>query len=193
MDDISIPKNEYDELRGRPSRDDFDALRTRVEAAEKKVEETEAAKAKVEEEKEAAETARKAAEDKVKGFEEQANRQSLRDERWEHLGNEFTAKLDGMPTTKANLLRDAEAMEDVAWDTRLKEVEETTGVKRDAKKDGTGGSGSETAGTFSREEIARAQVGGGGGTGGLATLKRDQTPGERRSVVAGLTKAPRKK
>jgi hypothetical protein len=61
---------------------------------------------------------------------------TLRDQRWELLGNAFTEKLDSMPTTKARLLSDAAAMEDQAWDARLKEVEEATGIERDAKKDG---------------------------------------------------------
>jgi hypothetical protein len=193
MDEITIPKTEYDELQRRPSRQELDD-------AVKRAQDAEAAAEKAEQEKAAAETAQKAAEEKaeqatakVTEFEEKANRQSLRDTRWEALGNEFTAKLDTLPSTKANLLRDAESMEDAAWDTRLKEVEETTGLKRDAKKDGGngggggGGGGSEHENAiFNRDEVAR--YGGGGGESGGTGGPQRQSPGERRSVMSGLTK-----
>jgi hypothetical protein len=102
-----------------------------------------------------------------------------------------------MPTTKANLLRDAEGLDENAWDARLKEVEEATATKRDATKDGDANKDGEAEkdkdkdrenGIFQREEVARFQGGGGG-----AASSRTQTPTERRSVMAGLLKPPAKK
>lgn len=99
-----------------------------------------------------------------------------------------------MPTTKANLLRDAESLDNDQWDARLAEVEESTAVKRDAKKDGKddgkdSGKDDREQAIFQREEVASAQ---GGSGSGLAPASR-QTLGERRSVVGGLLTPPKAK
>lgn len=192
---MEIEDRRYEELVA--AEQEAKSLKARVEALEseaaqipnlkKAAEDAEAAKV-------AAEEAKAAAETKVSEFEEKANKQTLRDERWESLGSAFTEKIDSMPTTKANLLRDAESLSNDQWDARLAEVEESTAVKRDAKKDGKedeskGGSGKDRENAiFQREEIASAQ----GGSGGVATASR-QTSGERRSVVGGLLTPPKAK
>jgi hypothetical protein len=192
--DLIAAKSERDSLKGRVG--DLEVEAAKVPDLQKQIETTEAEKVKAEGERDAAAA-------KVQEAEERANKQTLRDERWEKLGSGFTTKIDGMPTTKANLLRDAEGLDENAWDARLKEVEEATATKRDAKKEGDddkggkddkddkggdGGNDRENA-IFRQEEVARFQGGGGGG----AATSRVQTPGERRSVMAGLLKPPAKK
>jgi hypothetical protein len=184
--DLIAAKSERDSLKTRVG--DLEVEAAKVPDLHKQIETTEAEKVKAEGERDAAAA-------KVQEAEERANKQTLRDERWEKLGSGFTAKIDGMPTTKANLLRDAEGLDENAWDARLKEVEEATATKRDAKKDGDddkGGKGDDDAGDrenaiFQQEEVARFQGGGG------AASSRVQTPTERRSVMAGLLKPPAKK
>src|SRR3712207_8100263 len=86
------------------------------------------------------------------------------------LGSAFVAKLGD--NTKANLARDAAAMSDDAWNTRLGEIEELASVKRDAKLDGEQGDGEKGEGDgaqagakdtlFTQDEVARAGAIGGG-------------------------------
>jgi hypothetical protein len=184
--DLITAKSERDTLKTRVV--DLEVEAAKVPDLQKKIETTEAEKVKAESERDAASA-------KVRESEERANKQTLRDERWEKLGSGFTAKIDGMPTTKANLLRDAEGLDENAWDARLKEVEEATATKRDAKKDGDDNKDGEVDkdgkkddrenAIFQRDEVARFQGGGGG-----AASSRTQTPTERRSVMAGLLKPP---
>jgi hypothetical protein len=173
METVEIAKTEYDELRARPDRSEL--------------EKAEDARVKAEKDLEAAETAQKAAETerdelkvKVQGFEEQGRRVTLRDERIAKLGNGFTAKLG--EKTKQRLQAQAGELKDDDWTARLEELEELTGAKRD-----DGGTTSENADkddTFTPEEIARHQGGGGGSPS-------DPTPNQRRSVLAGLSSTRR--
>jgi hypothetical protein len=166
------------------------AAKQAQQEAERKVEETEAAKVKAEEEKAEAVKER----DTLKESVAQAE---LKEKRWGALGSGFVAKLGD--TTKANLQRDASKLDDTAWDTRLAEVEELAGVKRDAKAEGgeggsgSGGGGGEGGGgdsqardTFTLEQIAQAQ--------GLTAGGQPQPVGdaERRSVVGSLAGAFKK-
>jgi hypothetical protein len=76
-------------------------------------------------------------------------------------------------TVKAKLTEQAGSCSDEEWDSRLKELEEVTAIKRDAKKDGTETPAAEGEGeTFGREELARL----GGGLGG------DGRPPDRRAL-----------
>jgi flagellar biosynthesis GTPase FlhF len=193
---MEIEQAEYDRI----IREREEAQRTAAEATKERdeakstAEAAEAAKVAAEAKATAAEEAKEAAEAEKTKLEEQANRATLATTRFESLGSAFREKIDGMPTTKGNLLKDAEVMADEAWDKRLGEVEETTGIKRDAKKDGSSdedGNGDEQAnknGLFDREEVARFQGGSDGDGGG----KKEPTVTERRSVMAGLTKPPAK-
>lgn len=185
--DLVAARSERDTLKARVGEVEVEAAK--VPDLQKQIETAEAEKVKAESERDQA-TA------KVQDFEERANKQTLRDERWEKLGTGFTAKIDGMPTTKANLLRDAEALDENAWDARLKEVEEATATKRDATKDGDDDKDKadkdrdkdqdrENA-IFQHEEVARFQ-------GGGPASSRQQTHADRRSVMAGLLKPPAKK
>lgn len=115
-------------------------------------------------------------------LEETARASTLASERTGKLGTAFMAKLpEGV---KTRLAEQAKTMKDEDWTARLDELAEMTGVKHDeAAAEGAEGQG---AGTFSREEVARAQLGNGGtsSSGGAVTAER------RRSVVAGLIKPP---
>jgi hypothetical protein len=168
METVEIAKNEYDELRARPARGEF--------------EEAVAAKDKAERDLETAETAQKTAErerdelkTRVEGHEEKARQLTLRDERLGKLGEGFMGKLGDK--TKVRLREQAGSLKDEDWTARLEELEELTKAKRD---DGAEAGGSSD--TFTAEEIARHQGGGGGGGS-----HDDPTPNQRRSVLAGLS------
>lgn len=79
----------------------------------------------------------------------------LKSRRWDALGTGFVAKLGEV--TKGNLQASAANLSDEDWDARLKEVEELTGVKRDAKAEGSseGSNGGGEGASFSEEEMAR--------------------------------------
>lgn len=160
-----------------------DAERERDEA-KSAAETAEAAKATVEKERD------DAISEKTK-LEEQASAQSLRDQRWEALGSAFKEKIDGMPTTKANLLKQAESLKDNEWAARLEELSETTGVKSDAQKDGEPNEDENAAreGLFEREEVAR--FGGGNSKDNKST--KEPTKTERASVMSGLVHPPKAK
>jgi hypothetical protein len=179
---VQIEQSELDTLR--KERDD---ARTEVTAAKQAQQEAERKVEAVEAEKTAAEEKAQQAETKVTELEETARKATLTDERMSALGEGFTAKLGD--TTKANLKRDAATLDEAAWDTRLKEVEELVAVKRDAAKDGSeapANDGESTAQTFKPEELAKLGTGlnGGGGSGGSEPTKVG-----RQSVAKGLAKA----
>lgn len=198
MSEIEINAEEFAELKGRPSKTELSAAIERAEKAETeiaelkpKVEAAETAQKKAEEEKEEAEK-------KLKTAEEEKAEVTLRDERFNKLGDGFVAKLGD--TTKENLRTDAGKMEDEAWDKRLTEVEELAGVKRDVKLDpkdkgkktpegkkpeGKDESSSEEE-EFSFEELAESAAGGGDADGDLPSA------GQRQSVARGLLGGPKK-
>lgn len=128
-----------------------------------------------------------AAEEKAKRekLEETARQGELASERLAKLGKDFKAKLPESISLK--LQEQAKSLKDEDWAGRLEELAELVGVKHDAGGADTSGGGSGD-GTFSREEVARSGLSGGGsggsGTGG------EISPERRRSVVAGLIKAP---
>jgi hypothetical protein len=167
METVEIAKNEYDELRARPERRELDELTARAEKSEKDLETAETAQKTAERERDELKT-------KVNGFEEKARQVTLRDERLHGLGEGFMAKLG--EKTKDRLRDQAGALKDDDWTARLEELEELTGAKRD--------DGAEAAGdkTFTADEIARHQGGGGG-----SRQSSDPTPNQRRSVLAGLS------
>lgn len=182
MDNIEIPRSEYDELRQRPERKDLDAATERAEKAERDLEAAEAAQKKAEDEKAALQT-------KVDAAEETARQTQLRDERWNALGEGFVGGLGDK--TKDRLRDQAAKLSDDEWNARLEELEELTDKKRDLGGDGNSGNGNGNgngggSGTFTADEIARSGVGHNGSPSGNVP-----TPGQRKSVFAGLSK-PRK-
>lgn len=171
-------------------RKERDDARTEAAAAKAEAETAKAEKASAvtaaetaEAAKTAAETAKTEAEAKVTQLTETANQVTLKDTRWRALGTGFTAKLGDF--TKGRLEEQAKTLSDEDWDNRLKELEETAGVKRDVVAEGdektnNGGGGDEK--TFTLEEIANAGSTLNGG-GGAATLI-DRT--EQSSVIGTL-------
>jgi hypothetical protein len=182
VETVEISKNEYATLQAQEQ--EVKDERAKREAAETERDEAVQATEKAEAEKKTAETAKDEAEKKVKDFEEKAQQTELASERMSALGSEFKSKLGDF--TSKRLAEQAKDLSDEDWDGRLKELEEMSKVKRDAKKDGESedgdgsGSGSEE---FSQEEVARAQAGGGGN--GKAPDVR-----ERASVMSGLVSGP---
>lgn len=179
MDEVTIAKAEYDRL----VKDRDDAVRDR-DAANAKIAEVEAEKAQAIKDSEKAEADKVAAEEKATQLqakltdaEETARKQTLRDERFESLGEGFTAKLG--EKTKERLKAQAESLSDEEWTARLDEIEEMVGVKRDEG----GKAADKDASTFEKTEVARFQ-------GGTGTPAGASAPSEtaRRSVVAGLLK-----
>lgn len=172
MDDITIPKSEYDELRARPTREELDSAKAAREQAEHDLEAAEAAKARAEQERDSEKSAREQAE-------ERARAADLRDERLGKLGAGFMAKLGDK--TKARLTEQAAAMQDDDWQARLEELEEAYNVPADAGSDNTEREGEE----FSREEVARSVA----GRTGERTHNGEVKPAERRAVLRGLVPA----
>jgi hypothetical protein len=174
MDEITIPKTEYDELRSRPTREELDEARNKLAEAESAVEQAEAAKVKAEGERDAEKAAKEQAEEK-------ARRSELRDERMGELGQGFVAKLGDK--TKGRLTDQAGTLTDDEWTARLEELEEAYDVKRDeGAPEGSGsGSGSRSE-EFSREEVARSGASRAAGNGNGSTPSKEA----RRSVVGAL-------
>lgn len=102
-----------------------------------------------------------AAESKLSDAEAKEQAEALKSERFEKLGNGFKSKLDGLEFTKKKLESVASTASPEEWDTELKVVEESLGVKRDeggtAKPEGDD--------TFDAEAVASSRVGGGNGNG----------------------------
>jgi membrane protein involved in colicin uptake len=181
MDPIEISREEYAELQKRPTPEELAAEKQRADKAEQEKADAE----KLAEEKEAEAKQEKeradAAEKKVSEAEEEKAKDTLGKERLGKLGKGFVAKLGDF--TRERVEDQARTLSDDDWEARLKELEETTSVKRDEggtepSKEDRGGKGGE----FTREETARASLGGGepSGTG------EEPSPESRRSVMSGL-------
>lgn len=185
VDTVEISKNEYDKLQALDG--ELKAERESREKAESERDEAVKATEKAETEKKTAEEAKEEADKKIKGFEESAQKTELASERMGKLGSAFKAKLGEF--TGKRLTEQAKDLSDEEWDNRLKELEEMSSVKRDAKKDGETEEEENTSTTegseFSREETAASQVGSANG--------KAPTSHERQSVVAGLVSGPAKK
>ncbi len=150
-------------------------------AAEQAAEAAEAAKT-------AAETAKAAVEAELKTAQETTAKAQLKESRWGSLGDDFVAKLGDF--TKGRLQEQAGTLDDAEWDNRLKELEESTAVKRDAKSEG--GGTTDTARTlldppdFKPEELAAARAPGAPGMPSIGSGQPD--PVEQRQVVTNLGK-----
>lgn len=188
VDTVEISKNEYDKLQGTEAK--LEEANSKITTLTTERDEAVAATEKAETEKKTAETAKDEAEKKIKDFEEQAQQGELATERMGALGSEFTGKLGEF--TSKRLTEQAKDLSDEEWDNRLKELEEMSSVKRDAKKDGDEGDGKDKGNNseeFSRTEVASAHGGSGGGGGGNGSAPSGN---ERRSVMSGLVSGPAK-
>lgn len=160
METIEIPRNEYDELKSAAAKNGeltqritgLEEAAAKVPDLEKQVDELEIGKKKAEDDLVGERTARE-------GLEEQARAQTLSSERLSKLGEPFRAKLPD--SVKTRLEEQAKTMSDEDWTDRLEELAAMTGVKPDEPGEGGQGSGNggSDAGTFTREETARANLG----------------------------------
>lgn len=194
MAETEINVEEYAELKGRPTKDAFEALQKRATDAETAAATAKTAAEEAETAKTKAETELTEAKGSLKKLEDESAEAKLRDERFEGLGDGFIAKLGDV--TKANLREDAAKMDDQAWGKRLGEIEEMSGVKRDTKLKKGGGSKpagkeTETASAdddeeFDLSEIASSVAGGSSDEGGIASA------GTRSSIARGLVGSGKK-
>jgi hypothetical protein len=182
---VQIEQSELDLLRRErdEARAETATQKTRADTAEAKVTDLEP---KLEQAEATTVTEKKRADEaeavKVR-LEEKANQGALKDKRWGDLGDQFTTKLGDF--TKGRLQEQAGVMSEEDWDNRLKELEETAGVTRDAKSDGSPANGdNDGAPTFSLEEIAGSGMKAGNGDPSV-TPSRDQ----QRTVVGSLVNA----
>lgn len=180
VDTIEINRSEYDELKAKAARipdlekerDEFKAEADKVADLEKRVEAEETAKTAAEKERDDL----KAEKDKL---EEQARADTLGKDRLGSLGKGFKAKLGDF--TRGRLEEQAGKLSDDEWDSRLKELEEIAGVKRDE-----GGAQNDDDDTANNDdELASTRLGGQGSNGAGASPSR-QAVG---SVVKGLIPA----
>lgn len=192
---VQIEQSELDLLRRErdDARSESAGHKKRADDAEAKVVELEPKLEQAEAAKTAAETKATEAEAKVTSLEEAANVATLKSTRWDALGNQFVGKLGEF--TKGRLQEQAGTLSDEDWDNRLKELEETTAVKRDAKDDSTPAPDDPAAAlaasqqaqaqapTFSLEEIANAGVTPGGQPTGAPSRE------QQAQVVGSLAKA----
>lgn len=190
MDPIEISREEYAELNKRPTAEEFAAEKQRAdeaeaakEAAEKQAEEKEA-------EAQREKTRADEAESKVTKAEEDKAKDDLATERMQKLGTGFLDKLGEF--TRGRVEDQARTLSEEDWEARLKELEESTQVARDeggtptptddAAKANGGVVGSSKPGEFTRDEVARANAGNGGGN-----PDAEPSPEKRASVMRGLT------
>jgi hypothetical protein len=122
------------------------------------------------------------AEKKLSDAEAKEQEQALATERFEQLGGGFKEKLATAEFTKTRLEAQAKTLSPEEWDARLKELEETFGVARDAGGEGNGNGDGET---FEREAVASTSLGGGNGNGTNGGVKAPSREAVG-SVVRGL-------
>lgn len=151
MDEITIKRSEYDELKAEAAK--TVALEAKVTSLEEKAGTVGALETKVEKleiDLQAATT--EAATEKAarEALEETASAAELSGERVGKLGSAFLAKLP--ETVKTKLTEQAKTMPDEEWASRLEELELMTGVKPDEGDP-------ETAGSVTPDETARTQLG----------------------------------
>lgn len=193
---MEIEDSKYQELVAKAGKvDDLTAKLATAEETAAKVPELETKVETLETEKKAVEGERDGFKTKVDEHEETAAKHELGKGRLDSLGKGFTGKLGDF--TRGRLEEQAGTLTDEEWDGRLKELEETAGVKRDAADEsgeggGSGGSGSGSGDGVlgTREETARSTAGNGGGEGGSGSEPSDAA---RRSTVASLVSGPAKK
>lgn len=182
MEDITIPRSEYDALQAKAAKHDELALKVtgleeaaaKVPGLEKELEESQIAAKKHEDDL----TAERAKREKL---EEEARSTEFASERLGNLGSEFVGKLPA--SVKTRLDEQAKKLSDEDWTARLEELAELVGVKSDA-----GEKGGEAAGTVTEEETARTNFGGAPSPAAAAPSRA-----ATESVLSGLLRQTRPK
>ena len=182
---VQIEQSELDTLR--KERDDARAeaqtFKTEAETAKAEKAAAETAAEQAEAAKTAAEAERDTAKQELTAKNEELAGQQLKDKRLGELGDGFMAKLGDF--TKTRLQEQASKLSDEDWDNRLKELEETASVRRDAGKTTTDDDGDKNKDNtlFEREEVARL------GVTSEATTSAAPSRVEQSSVVGALASA----
>lgn len=185
MEKREISVEQYDELRSRPTQDEFKAVKTEAEESARKLEEAEKAAEEAETAQKKAEKERDEAVEAKEKAEEEKRAADLAASRLDDLGSDFKSALG--EKTRERLNKQASELSDDDWEARLTELEEMTEVQRDAG-DGESGDDGESAsgkeGTVSKDETASANLGPRRSGGSSDT----PTEARRSSVIGGLVK-----
>ena len=144
VDEITIKRSEYDELKARPSREDFDALKEKLDDSEKAKAEAESAREKAEIAQKAAEDAKAETDKELSEIKAEVEQDELAKERMDAVAEELSAALPD--TVKERLVKQARSLTDEEWTDRIAELSEL--VKVEAKNDDGGQ-------TFDKDEISK--------------------------------------
>jgi hypothetical protein len=144
VDTIEIKRAEYDELKARPSRDDFDAIKAKLDEAEESRDAAVKAQEEAEVARKAAEDAKVAADDELATLKGEVEADEMAKERMDAVDDELSAALPD--SIKERLVKQARTMSDDEWSERITELSEL--VKVEAKPN-------EGGQTFSADEISK--------------------------------------
>ncbi|MDP2622564.1 MAG: hypothetical protein Q8Q29_02060 [Actinomycetota bacterium] len=181
MEKMEIARSEYDELKGRPTKDELAAAKDQADDSGTKLKEAESAVETAEAAQKKAERERDEFKDKAERAEEEKRAGELSTERLDKLGKGFKDALG--EKTQERLGKQASDMEDDDWEARLGELEELTEVKRDAGSEEDEGAAAR-GGDLSREETASTPVGSRRSGGSEAP-----SGAARASVIGGLVRS----
>jgi len=144
VEDITIKRSEYDELKARPTRDELASMQA-------KLDETEKSKSEAEKAQEAAEVALKASEDakavvdeELSALKGEVESDELAKERIGGIADELSGALP--ETIKEKLHKQARNMSDEEWEDRISELSELVKVEVKTNEGGD---------TYSKDEISR--------------------------------------
>lgn len=144
VDTIEIKRGEYDELKARPSRDEMEALKAKLDEAEKSRDEAVKAQEEAEVAKKAAEDAKADSDKELAELKGEVEADELAKERMDAVDDELSAALP--ESIKDRLVKQARTMSDDEWSERITELSEL--VKVEAKNP-------EGGQTFSKDEISK--------------------------------------
>lgn len=144
METIEIKRSEYDELKARPTREDFDAMKDKATEAEASRDEAVKAHEAAEVAKKAAEDAKAEADKELASLKTEAEADEMAKERMEAVDAELAGALP--ESIKGRLEKQARSMSDDEWSERITELSELVKVEPKSKEGGQ---------TFTSEEISK--------------------------------------
>ena len=178
VDEITIKRSEYDELKASAGRvDDLTRKVTSLEGELSSSRETASKVDKLEIDLKAATDTATAEKARADGLEEGTRAGELSEQRMGKLGSEFVAKLP--ESVKTRLSEQSKALSDEDWTARLDEIAEMTGVKADAIAPAS------ASGSVSAAETSRSGFGSGPATGSEPSVAA------RTTVMSGLFRSLR--
>jgi len=144
VETIEIKRSEYDELKARPTREDFDAMKDKATEAEASRDEAVKAHEAAEVAKKAAEDAKAEADKELASLKTEAEADEMAKERMEAVDAELAGALP--ESIKGRLEKQARSMSDDEWSERITELSELVKVEPKSKEGGQ---------TFTSEEISK--------------------------------------